>query len=68
VYLCSLLEFMNTEIFPASVRFVCHGRPLVSSGSFNAGAGCRVASLVEKRTTRSNGFKASYVGYSVPDK
>ena len=28
----------------------------------------RVASLVEKRTTRSSGFKADYVGYSIPDK
>ena len=28
----------------------------------------RVASLVEKRTDRSNGFKADYVGFSIPDK
>ena len=28
----------------------------------------RVASLVEKRTSRSSGFKADYVGYSIPDK
>ena len=28
----------------------------------------RVASLVEKRTERSNGFKADYVGFSIPDK
>ena len=29
---------------------------------------CRVASLVEKRTPRSCGFKADYVGFSIPDK
>ena len=28
----------------------------------------RVASLVEKRTDRSNGFKADYVGFSIPNK
>lgn len=28
---------------------------------------CRVASLLEKRTHRSCGFKADYVGFSVPD-
>ena len=27
----------------------------------------RVSSLLEKRTTRSNGFKGDYVGFSVPD-
>ena len=27
----------------------------------------RVASLLEKRTSRSCGFKAEYVGFSVPD-
>ena len=27
----------------------------------------RVAALLEKRTTRSCGFKADYVGFSVPD-
>jgi hypoxanthine phosphoribosyltransferase len=27
----------------------------------------RVASLVEKRTSRSNGFKGDYVGFSIPD-
>jgi hypoxanthine-guanine phosphoribosyltransferase len=27
----------------------------------------RVASLLEKRTHRSCGFKADYVGFSVPD-
>lgn len=27
----------------------------------------RVASLLEKRTTRSNGFKAHYPGFSIPD-
>lgn len=31
-------------------------------------ASCRVASLVEKRTVRSTGFKADYVGFSIPDK
>ncbi len=28
----------------------------------------RVAALVEKRTTRSCGFKGDYIGFSVPDK
>jgi hypothetical protein len=28
----------------------------------------RVAALVEKRTPRSCGFKADYVGFSIPDK
>jgi hypoxanthine phosphoribosyltransferase len=27
----------------------------------------RVASLLEKRTPRSNGFKGDYVGFSIPD-
>ena len=27
----------------------------------------RVASLVEKRTTRSCGYKGDYVGFSIPD-
>jgi hypoxanthine phosphoribosyltransferase len=27
----------------------------------------RVASLLEKRTTKSCGFKADYVGFSIPD-
>ena len=31
-------------------------------------ASVRVTSLVEKRTTRSCGFKADYVGFSIPDK
>jgi len=31
-------------------------------------ASVRVASLVEKRTTRSCGFKGDYVGFSIPDK
>merc|ERR1711974_592603 len=34
------------------------------------GAGCasvKVASLLEKRTTRSCGFKGDYIGFSVPD-
>lgn len=30
-------------------------------------ASIRVASLVEKRTHRSCGFKADYVGFSIPD-
>ena len=30
-------------------------------------ASVRVASLLEKRTTRSCGFKADFVGFSVPD-
>jgi hypoxanthine phosphoribosyltransferase len=30
-------------------------------------ASVRVASLVEKRTHRSCGFKADYVGFSIPD-
>lgn len=30
-------------------------------------ASIRVASLLEKRTERSCGFKADYVGFSVPD-
>lgn len=30
-------------------------------------ASIRVASLVEKRTEKSCGFKADYVGYSIPD-
>ena len=32
-----------------------------------APASVRVASLLEKRTVRSCGFKAEYVGFSVPD-
>lgn len=43
----SLLDYMNKEVKPASVR---------------------VASLVEKRTSKSCGFKADYVGFSIPDK
>lgn len=31
-------------------------------------ASVRVASLVEKRTVRSCGFHADYVGFSIPDK
>jgi len=31
-------------------------------------ASLRVAALVEKRTDRSCGFKADYVGFSIPDK
>lgn len=31
-------------------------------------ASIRVASLVEKRTDRASGFKADYVGFSIPDK
>ena len=31
-------------------------------------ASARVASLVEKRTPRSCGFQADYVGFSIPDK
>lgn len=30
-------------------------------------ASVRVASLLEKRTPRSNGFKAHYAGFSIPD-
>ena len=30
-------------------------------------ASVRIASLIEKRTTRGSGFKADYVGFSVPD-
>lgn len=30
-------------------------------------ASVRVASLLEKRTDRSCGFKADYVGFSIPD-
>lgn len=28
----------------------------------------RVTSLLEKRTERSGGYKADYVGFSIPDK
>jgi hypoxanthine-guanine phosphoribosyltransferase len=28
----------------------------------------KVASLLEKRTHRSSGFKAHFVGFSIPDK
>lgn len=31
-------------------------------------ASCRVAALVEKRTTKSCGFKGDYIGFSIPDK
>jgi len=31
-------------------------------------ASIRVASLTEKRTERSCGFQADYVGFSIPDK
>jgi len=30
-------------------------------------ASVRVASLLEKRTSKSSGFKADYVGFSIPD-
>ena len=30
-------------------------------------ASVRVASLLEKRTSKSCGFKADYVGFSIPD-
>lgn len=45
--LYSLLDYMNRDVVPASVR---------------------VASLLEKRTHKSCGFKADYVGFSIPDK
>lgn len=31
-------------------------------------ASVRVASLMEKRTSRSCGFQADYVGFSIPDR
>jgi len=42
---------------------------LASSLDYRPGtASVRVASLLEKRTPRSCGFKADYVGFSIPDK
>ena len=58
-----LLEYLNSTTSLASLRYCAY-----FAYSVFISMSLRVASLVEKRTDRSNGFKADYVGFSIPDK
>lgn len=65
IYYDRLFEYMYDQVKPASVRYNKQSS-LTSPYSFLLLY--RVASLLEKRTSRSCGFKGSYVGFSIPDK
>ena len=57
----STCQHYSNLLILASCRLLAYLKDQVKPASI------RVASLLEKRTDRSCGFKADYVGFSVPD-